>query len=228
VARKRMISPEFFMHYGLVEAEHASGLPLRLAFAGLWGHCDRFGRFRWRPKSLKPVIFPYEDVDFARVLDALEAHGFIRKYTAGEPLENGEPESFGYIPSWKLWQTPHHTERASTIPAPTTSARRTVMEPLDNGENTVRAPHSTDAVAVAVTDTDTVAVAVPEAPPPRMEPLEAPRGWTLDGDPTISTTRFCVECDDGEQFVAPGEKRERTRHRATCSRSPQSVHMAAT
>jgi hypothetical protein len=228
MARKRLISPEFFLHYGLVEAEKASGLPLRLGFAGLWGQCDRFGRFRWRPRSLKPAIFPYEDVDFDRVLNALEAHGFVRKYVAGEPLEHGVQESFGYIPSWKDWQSPHHTERPSTIPAPTTSGRRTVMAPLDNGESTVKEPCST--VAVAVADTDAVAVAVPlplptgesaEPMPPRAAPEEGARGWTIEDEPTSSLTRFCVECGDGEQFVPNGHKREQTRHRASCSQSPR-------
>ena len=53
MARIRTIKPEFFRHEALFEAEHRAGLPLRLAFAGLWTAADREGRFKWRPRQLK-------------------------------------------------------------------------------------------------------------------------------------------------------------------------------
>lgn len=111
MARKRFISPQFFLHAELYDAEFASGLPLRVAFAGLWPHADRRGVFAWRPRELKNVVLPYDPVDFEKVLFALEAHGFIRRYVA-------EGKQFGVIPSFDRWQSFHHKEDPSDAPDP--------------------------------------------------------------------------------------------------------------
>ncbi len=111
MARIRTIKPEFFTHYRLWEAEHESGLPLRLAFAGLWTCCDREGRFKWCPPELKIACLPYDDIDFSRVLHALTTRGFVVKYRVND-------EDFGYIPSWSKHQVINNRERASDIPEP--------------------------------------------------------------------------------------------------------------
>jgi hypothetical protein len=111
MSRIRTIKPEFFTHEDLFDAEQSTGLPLRLAFAGLWTQCDREGRFNWRHRQLKVAIMPYDSVDFSRVLDALTTRGFVVKYTSG----TGE---YGFIPSWKRHQVINNRERASTLPAP--------------------------------------------------------------------------------------------------------------
>lgn len=118
MARARMIKPAFFKHAELYAAERDSGMPLRLAFAGLWTVADREGRFKWKP-DLKPDILPYDDVDMLAVLDALEHTGFVRSYVVGG-------KRYGVIPSFSEHQTFHKTERRSTLPAP-----------LANGESTV-------------------------------------------------------------------------------------------
>src|ERR1017187_9624772 len=82
--RIRTIKPEFFRHEGLFDLERETGLPVRIAFAGLLTCCDREGRFSWRPRMLKTLILPYDECDFSRVLDALATRGFIRKYRVGE------------------------------------------------------------------------------------------------------------------------------------------------
>ncbi len=111
MSRIRTIKPEFFKHEDLFDAEVESGLPLRLAFAGLWTQCDREGRFVWRPRQLKVDILPYDDADFSRVLDALATRGFVVKYTS-----NGR--DFGHIPSWRRHQVVNNRETASTLPEP--------------------------------------------------------------------------------------------------------------
>ncbi len=58
MARIRTIKPEFFLHDELFELEKETGLPVRLAFIGLWTQCDREGRFKWRPLRLKAAILP--------------------------------------------------------------------------------------------------------------------------------------------------------------------------
>src|SRR5215469_6468299 len=111
MGRIRTIKPEFFTHEGLFDLEKESGLPCRLAFAGLWTCCDRAGRFKWRPRQLKISILPYDDVDFSRVLDALATRGFLVRYACGT-------REFGYIPSWKEHQFVNNKEPASLLPEP--------------------------------------------------------------------------------------------------------------
>lgn len=112
MGRIRTIKPEFFKHGDLFDLEQETGLPVRLAFAGLWTCSDREGRFKWRPRELKIDVLPYDDCDFSRVLDALATRGFIVKYTCGT-------ESFGYIPTWNEHQFINNKEPASGIPKPT-------------------------------------------------------------------------------------------------------------
>jgi hypothetical protein len=114
MARIRSIKPSFFRHEELFEAEKETGLPLRLAFAGLWTAADREGRFKWSARNLKLDCLPYDDVDFSRVLDALSTRGFIVKYTAGGA-------EFGFIPSWKSHQVINNREAASELPEPNES-----------------------------------------------------------------------------------------------------------
>ena len=115
MARIRSIKPEFFRHHALWTAERESGLPLRVAYAGLWCVADREGRFKWRPLELKLDVLPFDDHDFACVLDALVARGFVRKYTV-------DGVAYGMIPSFTRHQLVNNREKASTLPAPTGDA----------------------------------------------------------------------------------------------------------
>lgn len=109
--RIRTIKPEFFKHEALFEAELETGLPLRLAYIGLWTQCDREGRFLWRPRPLKLDILPYDDVDFSCVLDALATHGFVVKYVS-------EGREIGLVPSFLRHQVINNRESASFLPSP--------------------------------------------------------------------------------------------------------------
>ena len=91
MGRIRTIKPSFYKHEDLYEAEKAAGLPLRLAFSGIWTVCDRDGRFHWKARTLKTDVLPYDDVDFTDVLDALAKAGFVVKVDV-----NGN--TFGQIP----------------------------------------------------------------------------------------------------------------------------------
>lgn len=111
MARIRTIKPEFFRHEDLYELEKATRLPIRLAYAGLWTCCDREGRFKWRPRSLKVEVLPYDDCDFSRVLDALATRGFVVKYRVSG-------EDYGHVPSFHAHQFINNREAPSTIPDP--------------------------------------------------------------------------------------------------------------
>lgn len=110
--RIRSIKPEFFLHEGLYQAEIEEGMPLRVAFAGLWCAADREGRFRWEPRRLGIQILPYDEVDFSRVLHALTTRGFLVKYASGTGV-------FGHIPGFLRHQVINNKEKASDIPEPT-------------------------------------------------------------------------------------------------------------
>lgn len=64
-----------------------------LVFAGLWGHCDKLGRFEWKPRTLKLDILPFLDFDMADTLAMLWAGGFLRRYEV-DGKEYGEIASF--------------------------------------------------------------------------------------------------------------------------------------
>jgi len=94
MARIRTIKPEFFRHEGLqdLEAENL-GACVMLVFAGLWGHCDKAGRFEWKPRTLKLDILPFIEFDMGKTLSLLCVGGFIRKYEI-DGKQYGEIRSF--------------------------------------------------------------------------------------------------------------------------------------
>lgn len=159
MARKRLISPEFFQHADLYEAERESGLPVRLAFAGLWTVADRRGIFQWS-RNLKPQILPYDSCDFLEVLAALERHGFVRRYEV-------EGRAFGIIPTFASHQTFHHAERENkNFPAPPegllVSPRPSLGPALGDAE-----PGPAVAVAVSASGTAAASTTTPLLPAPR-------------------------------------------------------------
>jgi hypothetical protein len=111
MARIRTIKPEFFCHEELFDLEEETGLPIRIAFAGLWTVCDREGRFKWRPRTIKAQIMPYDNLDFSRVLDALATRGFVVRYAS-----NGC--EYGHVPGFGRHQVINNRENASTLPEP--------------------------------------------------------------------------------------------------------------
>ena len=118
--RIRTVKPDFFAHEELFDFEIKTGLPLRLSFIGLWTVCDREGRFKWRPRTLKKDILPHDEIDFSRVLDALNTGGLIVKYEV-------DGETYGLVPTFHKHQVINNKERASEIP-----------KPLENNNNPTR------------------------------------------------------------------------------------------
>ncbi len=109
MARIRTVKPELFRHEELFNAEKESGLPLRLAFIGLFTVCDRAGRFRWKPSAIKLDILPYDVIDIATVLDALVSYGFLVKYGLADHL-------YGCILSFPKHQVINNREKDSELP----------------------------------------------------------------------------------------------------------------
>lgn len=113
MGRIRTVKPELFTHEDLFELEKLTKLPIRVSFIGLFTCCDREGRFKWRPKTLKLYVVPYDECDFSRVLDALMTRGFVVKYEV-----NGE--EFGYMPTFNKHQVINNRESESELPNPAT------------------------------------------------------------------------------------------------------------
>jgi hypothetical protein len=123
MARIRTVKPEFFKHYDLFKAEKETGLPLRLAFQGLWLCADKEGRFKWQPMPLKLDILPYDDVDFEHCMRELAQRRFIIKYNA-----NGK--EYGCIPTFKEHQriTGTESKAESKIPEPPSNLLGNTLE----------------------------------------------------------------------------------------------------
>lgn len=105
--RARNIKPGFFQNESLAALEpHA-----RLLFIGLWCLADREGLLENRPRRIQAALFPYEDVDCARLLRDLEREGFIRSYVR-------DGRSCLSIVNFTKHQNPHRRERPSELPRP--------------------------------------------------------------------------------------------------------------
>lgn len=129
MARIRSVKPEFFRHEELYEAERAAGLPLRLAFAGIWTCCDKNGVFPWRPRALKLDVLPYDDIDFAVVLAALEGGEFVSKFKHGGEL-------YGVVPNFRKHQriSGKELQNPAQYPAPEGFQEPPEDEPGSDGE----------------------------------------------------------------------------------------------
>ncbi|MEY1087287.1 HNH endonuclease [Morganella morganii] len=107
MARARNIKPGFFSNDELAECDPFA----RLLFIGLWTIADREGRCEDRPKKIKVLTLPFDNVDIDSMLDVLNQKGFIRRYQI-------DGQAYLQIVNWAKHQNPHHKEIASVIPAP--------------------------------------------------------------------------------------------------------------
>jgi hypothetical protein len=107
MARARNIKPGFFKNEDLADL----GPHVQLLFAGLWCLADREGILEDRPRYIKAELFPYYDMDVNGGLTLLHGAGFVKRYKVdGKPLI--------HILKFAEHQSPHNTERKSTLPGP--------------------------------------------------------------------------------------------------------------
>lgn len=149
--RIRTIKPEFFTHEGLYELEKETGLPIRVAFPGLWCAADKAGRFKWEPRRLGVAILPYDGIDFSRVLDALFTRGYVVRYRV-------DGVEYGAIPAFSKHQFLNNKERESTLPEPTPENESTegVKEGEGRGNEYSRVKDATDTREARVVITSTL------------------------------------------------------------------------
>lgn len=133
MARSRNIKPGFFTNDELAECSpHA-----RLLFAGLWTIADKEGRLDDRPKKVKALVLPFDNVDCDELLQQLHDRKFIHRYQ----IQGG---AFIQITNWKKHQNPHCKEAASEIPEPVENNESTEQEQCngdkEKGKNDAESP----------------------------------------------------------------------------------------
>ncbi|UOF77614.1 hypothetical protein [Caudoviricetes sp.] len=111
MSRIRTVKPSFFTDARLYRLERDSGLPIRLAYVGLWTVADREGRFVVDVDELKAKLFPFDAVDFELILKALEKGGRIALYEV-------DGVSYGCVLKFTTHQFINGKEPASILPAP--------------------------------------------------------------------------------------------------------------
>lgn len=105
--RARNIKPAFFANDELAELPALT----RLLFIALWCQADREGRLEDRPKRIRALALPYDDIDTDAALDELAEAGFIQRYEA-------EGDRFIQVTTFSKHQHPHVKEADSVIPEP--------------------------------------------------------------------------------------------------------------
>lgn len=126
--RIRTVKPEFFRHEGLQDLEASNPRAYAmLVFAGLWGHCDKAGRFRWKPRTMKLDILPFLNFDMGKTLALLREAGFIRHYVVGS-------DEYGDIPSFQDHQRIGGKESQEPEKYPTFPGEQVEQHRGSNGE----------------------------------------------------------------------------------------------
>ncbi|EQA1694547.1 hypothetical protein O1E46_RS20820 [Enterobacter hormaechei] len=127
MARSRNIKPGFFTNDELAECSpHA-----RLLFAGLWTIADKEGRLDDRPKKVKALVLPFDNVDCDELLQQLHDRKFIQRYQ----VQDG---AYIQITNWKKHQNPHCKEAPSEIPEYCEADTKQEEEQVKEVESTVQ------------------------------------------------------------------------------------------
>ena len=112
MSRIRTIKPESSFNEDNFEIERRLGVAARFAWAMLPCHCDREGRFEWKPKALKAQILPYDEgADFAQLLDEWVAKKMVQRYTV-------DGREYGVVVNFHKHQQINVRECKSRHPAP--------------------------------------------------------------------------------------------------------------
>jgi len=127
MARSRNIKPGFFTNDELAECDPYA----RLLFAGLWTIADKEGRLDDRPKKIKALVLPFDNVDCDLLLKQLHERNFITRYVV-------EENPFIQINNWKKHQNPHCKEAASEIPEQVMQTTEIKEAPEKHGASSVQ------------------------------------------------------------------------------------------
>lgn len=136
MARSRNIKPGFFTNDELAECSPLA----RLLFAGLWTIADKEGRLDDRPKKIKALVLPFDNVDCDDCLEQLHDRQFINRYSV-------DGNAYIQISNWKKHQNPHCKEAPSEIPEPCSAQPETEDAPVKHDAEPVEEPEIISQVA---------------------------------------------------------------------------------
>ena len=103
--RTRTIKYGFYINDELAECSLAA----RFILPGIWMLADREGRLEYRPKKIKGLLMPYDNVDIESLLEELVQAGFLITYVVNE-------KRYIWIPNFKKHQKVHPKEEKSSLP----------------------------------------------------------------------------------------------------------------
>lgn len=126
MARSRNIKPGFFTNDELAECSPLA----RLLFAGLWTIADKEGRLDDRPKKIKALVLPFDNVNCDDCLKQLHDRQFISRYSV-------EGNAYIQISNWKKHQNPHCKEAPSEIPEQCESQPEPEQAPVKNDADSI-------------------------------------------------------------------------------------------
>ncbi|USR61601.1 hypothetical protein NFJ01_04225 [Lelliottia amnigena] len=194
MARSRNIKPGFFTNDELAECSPYA----RLLFAGLWTIADKEGRLDDRPKKVKAMVLPFDDVDCNELLQQLHSHKFINRYQVND-------EQFIQINNWKKHQNPHCKEAASEIPEPVENDSSTGQEQCKDSEDEDKKdeePSQVTEIKEAPDKHD--ASSVQEPVENNLNPADSlnliPDSLIPHTDSLVNTQAADATCDDGENI----------------------------
>lgn len=141
MARSRNIKPGFFTNDELAECSPYA----RLLFAGLWTIADKEGRLDDRPKKVKALVLPFDNVDCDELLQQLHDRKFIQRYQ----IQDG---AYIQITNWKKHQNPHCKEAPSEIPEYCDADTKQEEEQVKEDESTMQVQCNSGANELQVTD----------------------------------------------------------------------------
>ncbi|MDQ1962769.1 hypothetical protein NUU80_16155 [Cronobacter sakazakii] len=141
MARSRNIKPGFFTNDELAECSPLA----RLLFAGLWTIADKEGRLDDRPKKVKALVLPFDNVDCDELLQQLHDRKFIQRYQ----VQDG---AYIQITNWKKHQNPHCKEAPSEIPEYCEEDEKQEEEQVKEDESTMQVQCNNSANESQVTD----------------------------------------------------------------------------
>lgn len=107
--RSRNIKPGLFINDELGELS----ISARYLFIGIWCLADREGCFEYKPKKIKALIFPYDDIEIEPLFASLVASAFIQGYKYKDPTDQNPEITFYQIVNFTKHQRPHYNEIAS-------------------------------------------------------------------------------------------------------------------
>ncbi|WP_324723813.1 hypothetical protein [Lelliottia sp. JS-SCA-14] len=194
MARSRNIKPGFFTNDELAECSPYA----RLLFAGLWTIADKEGRLDDRPKKVKAMVLPFDDVDCNDLLQQLHSHKFINRYQVND-------EQFIQINNWKKHQNPHCKEAASEIPEPVENDSSTGQEQCKDGEDEDKKDaEPPQVIEIKEAPDKHCASSVQEPVENNLNPADSlnliPDSLIPHTDSLVNTQAADATCDDGENI----------------------------